>query len=853
MSELENPKFIEEYKKILNVEQIEKNIDDLYMKEKIKKLKYKYSSVSRLSIYNKMFLTVLPKKVEYTTTVFRVYRPDLNKETIFAYLYSYIDSKNMIGVKIPNAYKKKSISNGNNLNSINKQEKNKQKNKSNNKLDQISEENTFKIKYIGEVNDPIDKLKKFITHEYISHGQTYNSCDGEFRHRFFTYEQLISIYNNYQQIFKEIINFLQKQKEIIIRSNTFYSSQIENHTNFEYINEAFSYNLDHTHIGTILYMASWLLGYNDVRFDRKANHVDEKYFIAMFGLDGEKNRQISAKTYKSDHKEFYDHLIHTYSVDQIRSLSQELTYLLKYPYTKDEKIVECGQKLIPLKVKEIENYGNIKYSPWRERYINSLVNSLVINGISPCVPIYVDWFLINSTNIGLFENKNSYNKIEQSEVAKKIVKNLENARRDTYIYDKEEIFLSQKMEGLSSSIEYPMDYAEAEIILSNTTLCTIGEYLGRTFADMPTLLIKPKYKHTDNFFESTEFFAKYIFEYIYTLLCLNQKLGLIHGDLHLNNITIFYNRTFDIEIPNPYVLYYMDEYSYIFKTFGFYSCIIDSSRSIIDEDRIKKDYPDRENEYLVIQRRRLINLLEQLMPEFAERYKLDIEVLLFKKYQLMFKICTALDTYKMTRSMLEFLKDKTIKENLELLQKINRISFNFVRNKIIQAIQDSITYPNDIPYPNNEILFECFENYRLDNFLTKSTPEYLESLSLIDVFNFTNPIVYESRFHENIPKILQIDYLIKNNLIKSSEYRTLLSKYSNYLKYIEKINIEQIAEEEENKKEERRGIILENDILKKNMNDKIKGKGKKKEKEVINESTSESISEMEIESDESIF
>jgi len=93
------------------------------------------------------------------------------------------------------------------------------------------------------------------------------------------------------------------------------------------------------------------------------------------------------------------------------------------------------------------------------------------------------------------------------------------------------------------------------------------------------------------------------------------------------------------------------------------------------------------------------------LPEMANKYKLDIEVLLYEKFQLMFKIFTALDTYKMTRAMIEFLKDKTIKENIELLQKMNKIAFNFVRNKILQAIQKNINYPADIPYPNNVILF----------------------------------------------------------------------------------------------------------------------------------------------------
>lgn len=749
---MDKPKFIEEYKKIIKVENVIKDIDDPYIKEKIKKLRWDISSVNRLSIYNKMFLNILPKKTEYTTTVFKIIRPDLNKETIFGYLYSYIE--------------------------INQLKKSNQKSK----LD-------------------------LITHEYVCHGQTYKSCDGEFRHRFFSYDQFVYIKNHYKKIYDDIKNFITNEKQIVIQSNSYYPQEVLNNKSYEFINKQFNKNLEYFEIAIYLFMSAWVVGYRDVLYNRKANHVEEKHYIGMYGKDGEKSKNMALDNVKSKQKTFFEYLLKKYDSNQIKTLIEQLTYLLKYPYTLDYNVVECGQKLMPLKIKEIENYGNIKYSPWKEKYINSIVNALVINGISPCVPIYVDWFLINTTDKGLFENEASYTKIDHSEKVKEIIKNLENARRDTYIYNNEEIYLSHKMEGLSSAIEYPMDYAEAEIALSNYTLCTIGEYLGRTFADHPQLLINPKYKYTTNFFETTEYFAKYIFEYVYTLLCLNSKLDIIHGDLHLNNITIFINKSYDKDmVIDPYVLFYMDEHSYIFKTFGFYSCVIDFSRSIIGENRIKKDFADREDEYLIIQRRRLMGLMEQLLPEMAEKYKLDIEILLYEKYQLMFKIFTALDTYKVTRAMIEFLKDKTIKENLELLQKMNKIAFNFVRNKILQAIQKDINYPADIPYPNKIIIDECFEEYRLDHFIVKANSGYLETLNLIDVFNYTNEIEYETKFHENIPKILQIDYLIKNKLINASEYRKVLSKYSQYLKYISKLNLDKIAEEEEERKMERRGI-----------------------------------------------
>ena len=53
-------------------------------------------------------------------------------------------------------------------------------------------------------------------------------------------------------------------------------------------------------------------------------------------------------------------------------------------------------------------------------------------------------------------------------------------------------------------------------------------------------------------------FTKYMFQICYNLYCLNSKLYTIHGDLHLNNITlntILYKKNAKIDIKNPKLLY----------------------------------------------------------------------------------------------------------------------------------------------------------------------------------------------------------------------------------------------------------------------------------------------------------
>ena len=58
---------------------------------------------------------------------------------------------------------------------------------------------------------------------------------------------------------------------------------------------------------------------------------------------------------------------------------------------------------------------------------------------------------------------------------------------------------------------------------------------------------------------SHKIFNKYMFDICYNLYCMNSLSGLIHGDLHLNNVTLramTYKNVRDInDITNPTVLY----------------------------------------------------------------------------------------------------------------------------------------------------------------------------------------------------------------------------------------------------------------------------------------------------------
>ena len=115
-------------------------------------------------------------------------------------------------------------------------------------------------------------------------------------------------------------------------------------------------------------------------------------------------------------------------------------------------------------------------------------------------------------------------------------------------------------------------------------------------------------------------FNKYIFEFIYALSCLNQY-GMIHGDLHLNNCTIFELKVLigrDSKkpiIPNPHMIYEAGGVQYIFPTSGRTVALIDFSRAFIwDREILSKDY--NENQIKTYQTHYKTRMLDVMKFEF---------------------------------------------------------------------------------------------------------------------------------------------------------------------------------------------------------------------------------------------
>lgn len=675
-------------------------------------------------------------------------------------------------------------------------------------LDNIQYNTIYAMLYTYIDNDKI----KF---EFMSACPTFKSADGEYRHRFITVEQMFRTRNNNLAEFELVEEHILKQfkdKVINFETNHIFPRDITNKNIKDLNNE-----IEKNRLPILLYVSAWAIDFDRYMGKKMENHISEGYREAMFSIYDEKF-----------HKDW------TGSIEK-EKLNIFMVDLTRFRKDAKQKVplLELGQKFIPLTIYDVEATDNIKLTPWREVFIASLVGNLVINGITPSVPIFDDWFFIQGNSPAFWDNKVSHIKLDHSKIASDIVKKLEVARHGTYIIDpikKKEMYLSFSMEGLSEAIDIPMDYAEQEIILADVILCTLTEHSGRTLADIPNLMMLEYYSRTyaGPLFKNYFVFSKFIFEFIYCMFCLNTKLGIVHSDIHLNNATLFIKRPFiDIYtgyswIINSHVIYNVIKKYYIFPHHGSFSCVIDYSRAFVDRENLAKHF-NNVDEIIYHQRMRMLRVFAREIPDFYNDNKDKIQIAILENFDTVYKIFMAIDPYKLTNGLIGLIKINVlgnkvhlekygdvdvISEQIILLEKINKISYNYITTNFNHLFNRKLNI-DKLENINLIIINECFVNCELENF-TPPLHNGEKFITLTDYFSSENEMKHDTRIYDKFPEAVKLDYIIKNK-IPTDEIG--LKNYEEYKIYLAKESIdkkiEKIQEEFIESKNERRGIVLD--------------------------------------------
>lgn len=627
--------------------------------------------------------------------------------------------------------------------------------------------------------------KSNIKYRYVCTGPTYKSQDGEYRSRVIEWSQFEKVLLKYPDIIAQV------EEMVVDKIN---SGRLTFQTDFYYPTDC-NYSerkledfINSQRLPIKFFILCWLYDFYSIHNKIVENHIYPAYQY-VFHLP--EDISLYESLYENIGYETYE-LLRVHISESIYDINKPLVTLTW---------IQCGQKLFPLSAIEAVKTDDILFNVWREIYITNIVSNLVLNLVSPSFSFINNWFYIQNAHAGLFDNIAMHDKFAHSEIADNISSRLKLV--DKLNYNGEDIQngpISGKFFRLSRDIHKAVIYANSDIKLTDLAVCMTSEYVGRTLRDMPAIIQREtkmvtKYKSdTHMVFTDIGLFNKHMFEYIYAFYCMNTKLGIVHGDLHMNNTTI--NRLYHLKrtdgtpiIANPHIVYIINDVAYCMPHLGMFSTIIDFSRAIIgDYERVVHEFSIRYADiYFEDQNDRVLQILFQYFPVFFEKHKDAITKLTQTNFPLMFKIMTAIDTFTiMTNIAAMFSIDTAFSQGKidiapgaeTLLRKLIDHAEQLMTENILAALEGKISVPEDIEWPNLLILSEHFKSYILDDAKMKKYPAEGPDFNIIEIFNSNNEIQYEIEDYDTWGPLLSIDKdieLHKKYKLSTAEFNDWLS------------------------------------------------------------------------------
>lgn len=357
--------------------------------------------------------------------------------------------------------------------------------------------------------------------------------------------------------------------------------------------------------------------------------------------------------------------IHRVFIDTIKTITKINDYKIE-----DDKIYKYlfqsgferpyGQKITPLPVGSALHINDISYSAWREIFISYAASDMVLNGISPTFPVSLEWSYLEGSTIDMYDNtiiKNKYAQNKDVIVTLDRLKDIYRAMDDmTGMYDARERVLQN------------IQYITSHKLLSNISISMINEFIGLTATSI-TPNIRNAEVPAPNYHRivtELEYFDKFIFELFYGLYVLHKKVGIIHSDTHMNNISIMcLDRSFyklqgdkyiyakDKKYMTAFIVDQQQE-TYLFQYDGYYSGVLDFSDAWISKKFL--DYTSRfvsgiNFEDMIDHEKDVIFDKLSRTLSYANKHKDEVKAAIVGQYDEMFKAISAIDYVSIARNL----------------------------------------------------------------------------------------------------------------------------------------------------------------------------------------------------------
>jgi hypothetical protein len=653
--------------------------------------------------------------------------------------------------------------------------------------------------YLYSHYDP-KNTKSTVTHQYFCCGGAFKSQDGEYRNAVLPWSRLGELWSLFGPVFdrveKMVIDKIENNS-ITLQADFFYPSS------FTESEKSFEDSINELRLAIKFYIICWLRDFTYSHTNTVENHINPAYKSII---------------YKIGDLPIYEALIDEFKTEKIHAVVNRVTQYFK-DLDKTYVITElgCGQKIFPMTSFEAIKIDDINFSIWREIYISNLCSNLVLNFVSPSFPFINNWFFIENAHSGLFDNPSMHDKYRHSEIAQTISSQLRDSDKYNYVDRmRDHGPINSRFMRLSKKIQRSIIYADSAIKLTDLAVCVTSENVGKTFHDIPAIVANmPTYGY-NKIFTDIDVWSRHIFEFLYSFYCMNTKIKILHGDLHMNNVTLYklYNISQHTNIRNPSVIYILRDTIYRFPHYGIYSCIIDFSRSVLgDRVRVIEEYGEKYADmYFKEQKLRMMRLMFTYFSKFMERNHSEVSKIMDNNFDLAFKLLTAIDPYVICMNITslltysEYVRNGYIKlhpDAIKLTTKIMNIAESIILDNFKRAINGEIKSTDDIEWPNFTLIKKYFERYEFSD-IAKIKPD---TYNIMDLFNENNKIQYEIEDYDTWGPLLSLDHEAKlykkygvsiqdlsewmafRNSDESSDIERLLDRYEQQEQDV--INIEQ--------------------------------------------------------------
>lgn len=526
------------------------------------------------------------------------------------------------------------------------------------------------------------------------------SKDGEYRTGLFDIDGILLFAENYSELYNKLDGYIRTQ---IVDKNWLISYRLygynQNDKKYKEMKQL-KREISNRSIEITLLICAWFIYIK--------RNVENTYITNI-------NDDIHKIFGGEEDIKFYKELVKDYPKELAILYNLCILYHENYKMSKKHieqlpaQTIQYGIKLIPLKYDEVGKIDNFSSKVWRELAINRACTDLVINGICGGLPMAGEWYYIHHTDEYLYDNPNIHIKIKDSTKAKKVLVDIYKAQNQLGTSTDDEV-LSNVQRYLNS----PIETVKEQLSISENAICLISEDVGRTF--MNHFWIRNNiwgYYRVGDMFGNLDLFKKYIFEWIYTLLCINENIGVFQGDLHLNNITLNHI-TFDpvmrghLDGINPLSAFNVGDETVILTPFiPDRATIIDFSRGVVNtsssifkkshksmfepasggalgveeplgeasiasillddsmESILNKLKPEYTEQIIFEQIPHLLRMLERHFPSFYSKNSTTLQTVLENRFDQAWQILCGTDIYTLSLYMAELFKVEYKKNTVE--------------------------------------------------------------------------------------------------------------------------------------------------------------------------------------------